>query len=410
MIEVSLRGKDFCRACDSTNLIEALDLGNLPIANELLTEPNQTDVFPLYLRVCKQCALGQVADVVNSSRLFRDYRYLSSISKSFLLHAQKYCEKVLQDLDWQPNDWVLEIASNDGYLLKNFHNLGLKVLGVEPANNIAKVASAQGIPTISEFFGTALANEIVAKYGQPRLIIANNVYAHVPDIQDFTNGLVTLMSERTLVSIENPSIMNLLNELQFDSIYHEHFSYLSATSVDYLAKKFNLTLVDIEEIATHGGSNRYWLRKGSWSQSVRVQELMARESTQGITSNLRWIEFNAQVKTIIDTFRTFVDERKLLGEIVVGYGAAAKASTLINAAKLGSNDIKFIIDESPEKAGRFMPTPCVPIVSVEDSKSTEVDHVIIFPWNLSDELAPKIRAIYSGDISVWRAIPQLESI
>ena len=405
-----MRGRDFCRSCASVDLIEALDLGSLPIANELLPNPSASDVFPLELKVCKECALGQVADVVTSSRLFRDYRYLSSISKTFLLHAQEYCEKVLQNLDWEPNDWILEIASNDGYLLKNFHERGLKVLGVEPAGNIAQCAIDKGIPTISEFFGSELANKILKEHGQPRLIVANNVYAHVPDIQDFTNGLSILMNDRTLVSIENPSIMNLLNDMQFDSIYHEHFSYLSATSVNYLARKFELTLSNIESISTHGGSNRYWLQKGSLPQSPKVEELMKQESMQGITSDERWSIFQAKVNGIIKAFQTFIKEKRELGEVVAGYGAAAKASTLINAAKLESGDIAFIVDESPEKAGRFMPTACVPIVNVDQSKTDKIDHVVIFPWNLSIEIASKIRTRFGEAVSIWRAIPRLERI
>ena len=362
-----MRGRDFCRSCSSVDLIEALDLGSLPIANELLPNPSTSDVFPLELKVCKECALGQVADVVTSSRLFRDYRYLSSISKTFLLHAQEYCENVLQNLD-------------------------------------------KGIPTISEFFGSELANKILIEHGQPRLIVANNVYAHVPDIQDFTNGLSILMNDRTLVSIENPSIMNLLNDMQFDSIYHEHFSYLSATSVNYLARKFELTLSNIESISTHGGSNRYWLQKGFLPQSPIVEELMKQESMQGITSDERWSIFQAKVNGIIKAFQTFIKEKRELGEVVAGYGAAAKASTLINAAKLESGDIAFIVDESPEKAGRFMPTACVPIVNVDQSKTDKIDHIVIFPWNLSIEIASKIRARFGEAVSIWRAIPRLERI
>jgi C-methyltransferase C-terminal domain/Putative zinc binding domain/Methyltransferase domain len=405
-----MRGKDFCRACDSPDMLEALNLGSLPIANELLLRPGNCESFPLELRVCRQCALGQVADVVTSTRLFRDYRYLSSISNTFLLHAKEYCEQVLKDLDWKPDDWVLEIASNDGYLLKNFREKGLKVLGVEPAENIARLALARGIPTISEFFGSSLARNILEKNGHPRLIVANNVYAHVPDIQDFTIGLQILMNDRTAVSIENPSIMNLLNDLQFDSIYHEHFSYLSATTVNHLAQASNLTLTHLEQIPTHGGSNRYWIRKGRIQQSKMVEDKIEQELIQGITSIEHWSQFRLRVERIVNEFRNFIHEKKKLGEVVAGYGAAAKASTLINAAKLEANDIAFIIDESPEKIGRFMPSSCVPIVSLDQAKSLEIGHIVIFPWNLSSEISSKIRKLFGEKVSVWRAIPRLEKI
>jgi len=410
MEKLEVRGKDFCRACESVDLINALNLGTLPIANELLLQPGFCEVFPLELKVCRRCALGQVADVVTSARLFRDYRYLSSISKTFLLHAEKYSNQVLRDLDWEPGDWVLEIASNDGYMLKNFQEQGLKVLGVEPAENVAQLAMSKGIPTIGEFFGSSLAREILEKYGKPRLIIANNVYAHVPDIQDFTTGLEILMNERTTVSIENPSIINLLKDLQFDSIYHEHFSYLSATSVDYLTKKSDLTLTKVDQVSTHGGSNRYWLRKGNHRQCETVNEMIEQERLQGVTSVEHWTKFGMQVGKIIGEFREFIQEKRNLGEVVAGYGAAAKASTLINAAGLRPEDIALIIDESPEKIGRFMPTPYVPIIGVDEARTFEIHHIVIFPWNLSLEISSKIRKLLGEKVLVWRAIPHLEKI
>ncbi len=404
------RGLTICRACDSKHLFSALDLGNLPIANELLKNPSDIELFPLHLRICKDCGLGQVADVVTPERLFRDYRYQSSVSQTFLSHARSFVVQVLEQLDWNEEDWVLEIASNDGYLLKNFLDRDIKVLGIEPASNIASQAASQGVPTISEFFSTSLAKELLEKFGKPRLIIANNVFAHVPDIQDFIQGLGYLMDERTLVSIENPSIMNLINDLQFDSIYHEHYSYLSVNAVEALATRFELNLVDVESIPTHGGSNRYWLSRNTHLKNSRVLEMAEWERDSGLFDEKVWSGFSSKVRHIRDEFRSFVTSAKKGGEIVVGYGAAAKASTLINYAGILPNEIIFIVDESPEKIGRVMPSPLIPIVSRDILDKSNFDHVIIFPWNLADEIAKKLKMMDSKDFQLWSFIPEMRRL
>lgn len=409
-MSMSSRGVTICRACDSTKLFSALDLGELPIANELLRSPGVTEVFPLHLRICKSCGLGQVADVVTPERLFRDYRYLSSVSKTFSAHAAAYVDEVMTKLEWKAGDWVLEIASNDGYLLKNFLKYEVEVLGIEPASNVAEIARGAGIPSISEFFSKELAESLLSKKGHPRLIIANNVYAHVPDIHDFTTGLSVLMNDRTLTSIENPSIMNLLDGMQFDSIYHEHYSYLSATSVSRVAKRSELSLVDVELIATHGGSNRYWLSKDESIMKNTVAELIQRELLGGLFDEKRWRFFSRNVHELIEAFREFCLDARKRSEIIAGYGAAAKASTLINAAQLGGGVIEFIVDESPEKVGRFMPNYSIPIVPQTTLVNSDVAHIVIFPWNLADEIGMKIRSALNEKVGIWCAIPELRRI
>ncbi len=409
-MKMSSRGVTSCRACDLGELFSVLDLGKLPIANELLRSPGLTEVFPLHLRICKSCGLGQVADVVTPERLFRDYRYLSSVSKTFSAHAAAYVDEVMTKLEWKAGDWVLEIASNDGYLLKNFLKYGVDVLGIEPASNVAEIARGDGIPSISEFFSKELAESLLAEKGHPRLIIANNVYAHVPDIQDFTAGLSVLMSNRTLTSIENPSIMNLLDGLQFDSIYHEHYSYLSATSVSRVAKRFNLSLIDVEFVATHGGSNRYWLSKDESIMKNTVVELTQKELLGGLFDEERWRIFSSNVYELIEAFREFCLEARKRSETIAGYGAAAKASTLINSAQLGDGVIEFIVDESPEKIGRFMPNYSIPIVPQVTLVDSDVAHIVIFPWNLADEIGMKIRSALNEKVSIWCAIPELRRI
>ena len=406
----ALRGSEICRACSSRNLFSALDLGMLPIANEFLTTDTSTDVFPLHMSICRDCGLGQVQDVVTPERLFRDYRYLSSVSQTFLDHASNFAKKVHEELEWHSQDWILEIASNDGYMLRNFVNRGLKVVGIEPAINVAEIARSRGIETISEFFGVKLAKEILQKHGYPRLIIANNVFAHVPDIQDFTEALSLLMDSRTLVSIENPSIMNLLIGLQFDSIYHEHYSYLSATSVSNLVQRFGVELVDIEQILTHGGSNRYWLSKDFSLKKKVVEQVAEFEVQEGLFDEGQWKAFSSKVDRILSKFSAFVQERNSLGETVAGYGAAAKASTLINSSKISKGEIAFIVDESPEKYGRFMPQAGIPIVSKNYLTESSIEHIVIFPWNLADEIARKIKVSLPDEVQIWRAIPELELV
>lgn len=410
MTDGLLRGRDFCRACESADLFSALDLGSLPIANELLFDIKIVETYPLHLKICGICGLGQVGDVVTPHRLFSDYRYLSSISSTFLKHAANYVNEVINSLTWKKGDWVLEIASNDGYLLKNFLKHDISVLGIEPATNIAELAVSQNIPTINEFFGSEIAQEILNRYGYPRLIIANNVFAHVPDIRDFTLGLSILMNEETLVSIENPSIINFLVDLQFDSIYHEHYSYHSVNSLSNLVQAFGIFLINVEKISTHGGSNRYWLSKNNSEIHASVLEIAKWEIDQGLFNPNAWQEFAKSVNRIISDFQMKISELRGHGKIIAGYGAAAKASTLINAARLKEGDIAYIVDESPEKIGRFMPLPNIPIVDKNMLNDSDLANIFIFPWNLSEEIALKIRNQIGNVIEIWAAIPTLRRI
>ena len=236
---------EVCRSCASNDVFLAIDLGELPISNELNQEARiTTEVFPLRLQICKNCSLGQVGSEILPTRLFSDYRYLSSVSSSFLFHAQQFCEGLLRSGMVSDGDLVMEIACNDGYLLKNFVGKNVKILGIEPSTNVSQKAKIQGIPVINDFFSSKLARQLVDEYGFPKIVIANNVMAHVPELQDFVNGLSILCGPETIVSVENPSILNILKGQQFDTIYHEHFSYLSCNSVDNISKRFGLTLFD----------------------------------------------------------------------------------------------------------------------------------------------------------------------
>lgn len=407
------RGINICRGCNHTELFSVIDLGCLPIANELWsTHKESEETFPLHLRICSSCGLGQVEDAVTPTRLFRDYRYLSSISTSFVEHARKYAFSASQTIDFEIGDWVLEIASNDGYLLKHFIDLGIEVLGVEPAENVAKIAVNAGVPTISEFFGADLAASLLKDRGHPRLVVANNVLAHVPDLQDFVHGLAIIAGPKTVISVENPSLMNFLENDQFDTIYHEHYSYLTANSVAKIVQNFGLSLFDLDQISIHGGSNRYWLRLSSANEAIeeRVQIQIEAEVRGGLFDREAWDAFSSRVDTVLMNFRHWLKSSFEENRRVFGYGAAAKASTMLNAAKIEKKWLSAIADGSPEKQGRYMPMEGIPIISPEEMFSLEPSDIVVFPWNISDELVNLIEIQGISGIRIWQTIPHLEKI
>jgi hypothetical protein len=407
------RGDKYCRGCGSESLYSGLDLGNLPIANELAANPLQLiENYPLHLKICSECNLGQVADVVTSARIFQDYRYLSSISTTFTRHAADFVSRVIVDLDISKSDWVLEIASNDGYLLKNFQEKDIPCLGIEPAHNVAKISTSLGIETINDFFTCDLAIDLLQKFGYPKLIIANNVMAHVPDLQDFLRGLQVLTGPNTTVTVENPSLINILNGMQFDTIYHEHYSYLSATSVDFLTSRFGLRLQKVENLDTHGGSLRYWLKNQASNAVVHasVRETIHFEKTAGLFEVSSWVNLQEKVSDLIQSFSEWLADKQERGETVTGYGAAAKASTLLNCINLRNLPIKAIADGSPEKQNRFMPNSFIPIISPEQLFAAPTDHIVIFPWNIQREIVEILFKNITQKFKVWVVVPTLREV
>lgn len=407
------RGEVFCRGCGGEMLFSALDLGELPIANELLTsEHGEIEKFPLHLRICTGCGLGQVADVVTPERIFRDYRYLSSISSTFLEHALTYVQDRVKTDMFAPGDWVLEIASNDGYLLKNFLKYEIKVIGVEPADNVAAISRALGIETISEFFSSQLAVEILQRHGYPKLIIANNVMAHVPDLVDFMRGLALLCGPDTQISIENPSLSNILIEMQFDTIYHEHYSYLSAYTVAKLGKLHGLHLADVEGLAIHGGSNRYWLNKNTDENTAHstVDNKIQTEIAMGLFDSNHWRAYSDKVADVLKGFLSWLRTTKGAGGRIYGYGAAAKASTLLNSISVDSDLISAIADASLEKQGRFMPAGGIAIISPKALFAAQPTDIVIFPWNIKNEIAKYLRANLGTQTRLWCAIPHMHEL
>ena len=407
------RGEIFCRGCLGKNLFSALNLGQLPIANELLLTPDtKIERFPLHLKVCSDCELGQVADVVTPERIFRDYRYLSSISSSFLQHASDYVAQRVQEGIFLPGDWVLEIASNDGYLLKNFLPFGIFAIGVEPAENVAAMSRGLGVETISEFFSSHLANKLLANHGFPKLIIANNVMAHVPDLADFMKGLTILCGPNTQISIENPSLANILMGLQFDTIYHEHYSYLSASSVARLGKKYGLTLFKVEQLTIHGGSNRYWLRASNLDRASDplVEKLVKLEIESGLFDSKAWASLSSKVSKILSDFLQWLRLGERNNSRIYGYGAAAKTSTILNSIDAAPSFVRAIADLSLEKQKRFMPPNGIRIISPQELFLENPTDIIIFPWNIKSEIAAFLRSNLGDQVRLWCVIPEIHQV
>lgn len=407
------RGNTYCRGCLGDNLFSALNLGNLPIANELLlAKENKTQKFPLHLKICRNCGLGQVADVVSPERIFRDYRYLSSMSTTFMNHAADFVDQQIASTSFSKTDWVLEIASNDGYLLRNFKSHGIKTLGIEPAENVAEFSRDLGIETISEFFSSELASQLLSQHGHPKLIVANNVMAHVPDIRDFIQGLAIICGPETRISVENPAFSNILVGMQFDTIYHEHYSYLSATSVARLCELRGLTLFHVEQLEIHGGSNRYWLKKSTTENECMptVESIMRKERAQGLFDRDKWTDFSSRVSKILFEFRDFLETGRESNKRIFGYGAAAKASTLLNSVDADSNLIKAIADISPEKQGRFMPANGIVIISPEELLVEDPTDIVIFPWNIKLEIANLLRSHFGDEVHLWCLIPEMHEV
>lgn len=413
-----MRGKDFCRGCNSTSLFSALDLGFSPIANnvippELLEAPEPW--YPLVLRVCDNCYLGQLGEFAGDSEIFRDYSYLSSTSTTWLDANSDFSNELVELLNLTDKDLVLEIASNDGYLLKFFLDKGVRVLGVEPALNVATISALKGIPTSPEFFSESFAEKLEKKGVSPRLVVAKNVVAHVPDIRDFIGGVAKITRENTLVVVEAPSILNILEGMQFDTVYHEHFSYLSASFFDSILSEFGLKLIGAEAVSTHGGSMRLFIsRKNSNVEvpdrlAIGLLEMLSKEKSAEISSIENWGALASRVGALLQEFRKWVEAP---GGRLVGYGAAAKAVTLLSAAQVPRGAIAFCIDNAESKIGRFIPGSSTKIVSENDyfeNLSQAGDRFIIFPWNLEAEISNRVRN-KNPESRMFVALPHLREV
>lgn len=409
---VSQRGTRFCRGCEGWVLAEVVDLGQQPLPSEYGNTADEIlEEFPLLLRVCVSCGLGQLGEFVLPERIFHEkYPYLSSASSSWLAHSETFARKIISEENLSSGSLVLELASNDGYLLSIFKKLGIRVLGVEPAKNVAQMSAELGIPTLVDFFGANLALRILEDHGSPDLIVANNVFAHVPDMRDFIHGISILCNDRTVVTIENPSFTTLLRKNYFDTIYHEHYSYLTAHSVRRVAADFGLDLIGVEELPTHGGSNRYFLKKsGLQSPSESVGRVVNVELEAGLLETERWTSFAWQVEESLGKTRRWLLERQKEGAVVVGYGAAHKGNTFLNSVGSPSRAIRYVVDASVEKQGKFLPGSRIPVRPPATLNEVNPTDVLILPWNIAPEIHRNIKALSPGS-RVWVAQPELREL
>lgn len=405
-----------CRGCGSSDFEVLIDLGMSPISNSLLH--TAADILtetqhPLCVVVCSQCGFCQLSEDSDPGVHFHaGYVYFSSFSQSWLEHCRVYAQSMTEQLNLTERDLVVELASNDGYLLKYFKALGIQVLGVEPSANVAKSAEQSNVPTIVDFFGFELSERIILDYQKPKLIIGNNVLAHVPDISDFINGIANLLAEDGIVTLEFPHLAQLILNRQFDTIYHEHYSYLSLTALLPIFKRFNLDVFRIEELDTHGGSIRLYAAKPSALREIEisVSEILLFERTFDPKLASVRDDFKAGVAHILTEFRNEVESLNSNGSKVIAFGAAAKGNTLLNAAGISSKQIRFIVDTNPAKQGKLAPGSHIPIVSFDEFKSTSFDVCIILPWNLATEISSLIRGTHGDSVRIMRAIPNLEFI
>jgi SAM-dependent methyltransferase len=387
-----------CRLCQKPLRHTFVDLGLSPLC-ESFVPTDKLDAmephYPLHVLVCDACYLVQLREYVSPDHIFSEYAYFSSYSTSWVAHAKAYCSMIKERLGLGRDSLVVELASNDGYLLQHFAPLGVPVRGVEPAANVAKVAQEKGVPTTVGFFGVELAERLVQEGRAADLVIGNNVLAHVPDINDFVAGIRLLLKPEGIATLEFPHLERLIAENQFDTIYHEHFSYLSAIAIARIAEMHDLAFVDVEEIPTHGGSLRIFLTRASSRHSVsqRVDALIKREEKLGFRRIESYAEFGNKVQRAKRELLSFLIAAKNDGKRVCGYGAPGKGNTLLNYCGIGTDFIDFTVDRNPYKHGRFTPGMHIPIRPVEAIDEVKPDYILILPWNLKDEIVAQMRHV-----------------
>jgi SAM-dependent methyltransferase len=404
-----------CRLCQAPLTTTFVDLGMSPLCESFLTadQINQMEpYFPLNVLVCSRCWLVQLREYVKPADVFTEYAYFSSYSTSWVEHARKYCLMIKDRLRLGPKSRVFEIASNDGYLLQHFLPLGIPVTGIEPAANVAEAARKKNIPTIVEFFGLDLARDLVSTEQRADLVIGNNVLAQVPDVNDFVAGLQYLLAPEGVVTLEFPHLARLIEQNQFDTIYHEHFSYFSLVSVNYLASRHNLKIFDVEELSTHGGSLRIYLgRQGSrHAPTPAVAELRQREENAGFLNVNTYAKFAPRVHDTKRKLLSFLIECKARGRTICGYGAPGKGNTLLNYCGIGTDFLDFTVDRNPYKHGRFTPGMHVPVRPVSAIDDARPDYLLVLPWNLRDEIAAQMHYISEWGGKLIIPIPEAHVI
>lgn len=411
-----LENRCLCRFCGAALRHTFVDLGVSPLSNSYLKrdELNRMEPFyPLHARVCEQCFLVQLGEFESPENIFSDYAYFSSYSESWLRHARDYTNLARERFNLDERSQVIEIASNDGYLLQYFVEKKIPVLGIEPAANVASAAQARGVPTITKFFGTATATELAVEGRKADLLLGNNVLAHVPDLNDFVAGLKILLKPAGVVTMEFPHLMRLMHGRQFDTIYHEHFSYFSFITVEKVFARHGLTIFDVEELETHGGSLRIYARHAedeSREVGSRVPELRGREIEAGIERLETYLNFTDQVRETKRALLTFLIEARREGKTVAGYGAPAKGNTLLNYCGVRTDFLDYTVDASPHKQGRFLPGTRIPIFAPSKLKETRPDYILILPWNLREEIIGQAAFAREWGARFVVPVPQVEVI
>lgn len=388
-----------CRSCGMQLEHTFVDLGMSPLCESYVSLEglNQMEPFyPLHVYVCHNCFLVQLEEYVKTEDIFSEYAYFSSYSDSWLEHAKNYTDMIVARLDLDQRSQVMELASNDGYLLQYFVKKGIPALGVEPAANVAAVAEQKGVPTVVKFFGRTTARELTAEFGKADLMIGNNVLAQAPDLNDFVGGMKIALKPEGVITLEFPHLLQLMNQNQFDTIYHEHFSYFSLIAVEKVFARHDLRLFDVEELSTHGGSLRVYAchaEDATKSVSERVTELMSREENAGFYYLEHYFTFGEQVKETKRKLLEFLIKAKQEGKSIAGYGAPGKGNTLLNYCGIRTDFIDYTVDRNPYKQGKFLPGTHIPIHDPRKIVETKPDYLLILPWNFKEEIMAQMSFI-----------------
>ena len=403
-----------CRHCNADVKHVLVDLGTAPPSNAYLSKialKRPEKYFPLKVLVCESCWLVQAEAYSRAAELFNEeYAYFSSFSTEWLSHARKYVDQMIERFGLGKSSLIGEVAANDGYLLQFVKEKGISCFGIEPTASTATVARQKGLEIIQEFLTLSLANDLRSSRRTVDLLVANNVLAHMPDINDFTQSCQLLLKSNGVLTCEFPHLLNLVSQHQFDTIYHEHFSYLSFGTVFNIFAKNGLQVFDVEKLGTHGGSLRVFAQRsdtGSHSIEPSVEKLLSEEACAGMHSLDFYGGFQEHAEKVKNDFLKFLLDKKKEGKLVVGYGAAAKGNTLLNFAGVKSDLIKYVVDRSPHKQGKFMPGSRIPIVSEDRLTSDRPDFVVIFPWNLNAEISDQLKILSSSGTEFVTAVPHL---
>jgi SAM-dependent methyltransferase len=388
-----------CRACGGRLAVTMADLGLQPASNAFiasLDSARDEKRYPLRAKVCEVCKLVQLDYDVPPQELFADYVYFSSYSDEWLQHAKEYCAMARRRFALDSGSLVVELASNDGYLLKNFIDMGVPVLGIDPSSTVAAAAETIGVPTLVKFFGERLAGDLAGQGRQADLIVGNNVLAHVPDLNDFVAGIALLLKPRGTATIEFPHLLELIEHVEFDTIYHEHYSYFSLYAIEQVFSRHGLKVYDVERLSTHGGSLRIFAahsNRADLSDSAPLRQVRAQEKTAGLQDLSTYLRFADRVENCRRSLRAFLADAKREGRTVAAYGAAAKGNTLLNFCAVTPADIAQVADRNPHKQSKFLPGTHIPVVSPETLLRSKPDYVLILPWNLQEEIRRQLREI-----------------